>query len=674
MKMKRLKAVRLAAILAAAIGLASMLVAPASAVGVSGQWVVVGGPPGGTLTSIAPSPLYEFDSTVFVSSRSAGVFRSSDRGGSFHRLNNGLTNIAVNEIGLSPEIWIDGTIFAGTTSGVFKTTDSGLNWSAAGAGIVTGDVKGIALSAQFDQDRTVYAAVYGRGVYRSENAGATWTTPGLAGMGDRAVEGVSVSPGDPDELFAWTRTKVFRSVNAGQSWEKATAGLPPGASTEFLSVNFAPDYRNSKTLLLATAYGGIFKSTDSGTEWVSTGLTESGRIQGVVFSPNYGNDGKAFASTGSGGVFKSTDYGLNWTEVNKGLTGLNFGAIAISHAFLNDGTLFTASDTGFLYKTTTVGDDWSETGGVGSADIAGIGFSATYGADATLVGATQSGVFRSTDGGVNWTSMTADLPATNFAAFAVSPAYPVDGTVIAILSGAGVYRTFSNGKWWSEQNGGTTSILRAFPRTIAFSPNYANDHLVLIGGGSGAFRSIDGGASWVQSNAGSTYTDVASYGFSPAIAGDAIVFAGTAGGGVFKSTDAGQSWTQSSTGLTNGMINAVAVSPSFATDRTVLVATAAGIFKSTDGGATWAGVQAGNFMGVALSPDFGSDRFAFAISRGPGGMAFGSSDGGETWSELGAGLGSGMPTTIAVSPNYSQDRNVFVGTSNYGLWVFQGTP
>ena len=55
-------------------------------------------------------------------------------------------------------------------------------------------------------------------------------------------------------------------------------------------------------------------------------------------------------------------------------------------------------------------------------------------------------------------------------------------------------------------------------------------------------------------------------------------------------------------------------------------------------------------------------------------MAFGSSDGGETWSELGAGLGSGMPTTIAVSPNYSQDRNVFVGTSNYGLWVFQGTP
>ena len=674
MKIKRLKAIRLVAVLAAAMGLSATLVAPASAIGAPGQWVAVGGPPGGTITSIIPSPLYGFDSTVFVSTLSAGVFRSSDGGGSFHRLNNGLTNVTVNQIAVSPRIWLDGIIFAGTTSGVFRTADSGLSWSAVGGGLVAGDVKGIGISGKFEKDRTVYAAVHGHGIYRSQDAGVTWTRPPAHGLNNRFVTGLSVSPSNSKAIFAWTTTELFRSTNGGESWKKSTEGLPPGGAAQFLGVHAAPDYHHSKTVFLTTAHKGLFKSTDSGVEWDGAGLTESGRINGVAFSPNYGQDTTLFASTEHGGVFKSIDSGLNWTDVNRGLDSLNFGAIGISHDFLNDGTLLTVSKTGALYKTTNKGTDWWTISGVASAAIAGIGFSSAYGTDATLVSATQSGVFQSDNGGATWTDVTADLPTTNFGAFAVSPAYPADGTIIAILRDEGIYRTFTSGTWWDDQNTGTTSTLRTIPRTIAFSPNYASDHLVLAGGGSGAFRSIDGGATWTQANEGSTYTDVASYGFSPAIAADGTVFAGTAGGGVFKSTNAGQSWGQSNTGVTNGVINAIAVSPSYAADRTVLVATAGGIFKSTDGGATWRAVQAGNFAGLALSPDFGSDRFAFAITKGPGGKAFGSSDGGDTWSELGAGFESDMPTMIAVSPNYSQDRNVFVGTSNFGLWVFQGTP
>ena len=678
MRMIRLKAVRLAATLVAAIGLCATLVAPAGAIGVEGEWVTVAGPPGGTVTSVVPSPIYLYDSTVFVSTLSAGVFRSSDGGGTFTRLNNGLTNLAVNGIAVSPRVWMDGTMFAATTSGLFKTVDTGSNWSAVGGGLASGDVKDVTLSNRFEEDRTMYAAVHGHGVYRSQDAGATWIRPGVGGMGDLDVMGVSVSPKNSQSLFAWTKGSVFKSTNGGSSWGKAptttTSGLPSGAAAEFLGVYFTPDFHNSKTLFVATAHRGIYKSTDSGEKWASAGITEAGRVKGIAFSPNHGQDKTMFASTEHHGMFKSVNRGVDWTNISEGLDGGNFTTVAVSHGFLDDQTLFTASNTGILYRTANAGDYWSEIGAVSSAHIAGIGFSSNSGLYASLIGATQSGVFRSGDGGAIWTAITSDLPNTNFGAFAVSPAYSSDGTIVAMLRDEGIYRTFTSGKWWEQQNAGTTSVVRAIPRTIAFSPNYANDNLVLAGGGSGAFRSIDGGATWSEANEGSTYTDVASFGFSPAVATDGIVFAGTAGGGLFKSTDAGQSWTQSNTGLTNGMVNAVAVSPSFATDHTVLVATAGGIFKSTDRGANWRAVRDGNFVGLALSPDFGSDRFAFAITQGPGGTVFGSSDGGDTWSELGGGLASDMPTVIAVSPNYKNDRNVFVGTSNYGLWVFQGTP
>ncbi len=675
MKPRTSKLARFVASLAVAIGLSATLVAPAAAIGTAGQWVAVGGPPGGTLTSIVLSPIYFADSTVFVSTLSAGVFRSSDGGATFTRLSTGLSNLAVNEIALSPKLWTDGTIFAATTTGVFKTTNSGLSWSVAGTGLASGDVTSIALSTQFDTDSTVYAAVKGSGIYRSLDGGATWTRPGFEGMDNLDVIGVRVSPAVSTEVFAWTATKIFRSTNSGTTWATTITGLPIGTTVEFLNVDIAPDYGASKRLFLGTVSDGIYSSTDSGSTWMTAGLTTSGRIQGAAYSPNFGRDNTLFATSETGGVFISTDRGSNWTAVNTSLVGLNFGQVAVSHNYVGDRTLFTTSNTGLLYKSTDAGAGWSNVGnGVSSADVAGIGFSSAYATDATMIGATKSGVFRSTDGGATWTAMTTNLPNTNIGPFAASPGYPADGTALVMLTGTGIYRTFSNGLWWESQNAGTTPILRAIPRTIVFSPNHASDFLVLVGGGSGAFRSIDGGATWSDANSGITYTDVASFGFSPAFAADGTVFAGTAGGSVFKSVNGGESWTPSNSGITDGTINAVAVSSSFATDRTLLVGTAGGIFKSTDGGATWKGTQSGNFVGLALSPEFGSDRYAFAITGGPGGQVFGSSDGGETWSALGPSLDSDMPTTIAVSPNYRSDRNVFVGTSNYGLWVYQGTP
>jgi len=79
-------------------------------------------------------------------------------------------------------------------------------------------------------------------------------------------------------------------------------------------------------------------------------------------------------------------------------------------------------------------------------------------------------------------------------------------------------------------------------------------------------------------------------------------------------------------------------------------------------------------ISVAVSPSFATDGIAFAATTGPGGTVYGSSDGGVTWNQLGTNLASGLPLLLAVSPNYDNDQNVFVGTSDNGLWVYNGKP
>lgn len=657
-----------------AVALVAAPVAPVLALGTSGQWTALNGPPGGAFSSIVLSPVYSFDTSMFVSTTSAGVFRSSDGGGTFSRLNTGLGDLSVNQVGVSASLMTDGVMFAATNTGVFKTSDSGLTWSSASSGLPSGVITGVALSPSYTTDSMAYVSTASEGVYRTTDGGSNWLRPGFSGMTDMKTIGIAVSLGNADEVFTWTVDTVFRSTTSAKSWEERVSGIASAGKMTELALS--PAYGSDGTAFVGTLADGVYRTTDSGGTWTSVALNASGAIQGLALSPNFGRDSTLFTATATGGVFRSTDSGATWVAVNTGLTGSNFDQLAVSNDYSTDRTLFTGSVTGVLYKSTDAGAGWSSVGsGIASARIAGVGFSSTYATDSTMVAATQGGVFKSTDGGSTWTTLNSDLPATNIQQFALAPGYPTDPSVLIAINSTGVYRTFSDGDWWDEQNTGLTDVLRSSPRALAMSPAYSTDFTAFVGGPSGAFRTADGGATWTAVNSGISYTDVSAFGLSQSFSADGTIFAGTAGGGIFKSTDRGSSWTGASSGITNGTINSVTLSPSFTTDRTLLAATDGGIFRSTDGGATWSGTGlASAAISVAVSPSFATDGVAFAATTGPGGTVYGSSDGGVTWSQLGTNLASGLPLLLAVSPNYDNDQNVFAGTSDNGLWVYQGKP
>ena len=145
---------------------------------------------------------------------------------------------------------------------------------------------------------------------------------------------------------------------------------------------------------------------------------------------------------------------------------------------------------------------------------------------------------------------------------------------------------------WTS-NGPSGQMVKA----LAVSPNFASDKTLFAGtNGGGVFKSSDGGATWSAANTGLTNTYSPTLAVSPNYVSDQTVFAGTSsgcgptptdpcfGGGVYKSTDGGASWIQINSGLINTDVHSLAVSPNFASDMTIFGSTGDGVYSYTFSG------------------------------------------------------------------------------------------
>jgi hypothetical protein len=166
------------------------------------------------------------------------------------------------------------------------------------------------------------------------------------------------------------------------------------------------------------------------------------------------------AATVEDGVFRSGDRGSRWESWNFGLLDLDVYCIAISPAF---------------------GDPLGSSG------------------DETLYVGTETGIFRSTNGGRAWREVDFDINLAPVLSLAISPDYARDGCLYAGTESHGLYRSVDRGRTW-ERVGETVPSLAGVPAqsisAILLSPEYPAKPQLLAMLASALLVSRDGGTTW----------------------------------------------------------------------------------------------------------------------------------------------------------------------------------
>ncbi|MBV8750237.1 MAG: exo-alpha-sialidase, partial [Candidatus Eremiobacteraeota bacterium] len=218
-----------------------------------------------------------------------GVYRSTDGGATFSRVLSTDENAGAFDVALDPSnpqtlyasLWsarqspwetLGGGSFIRTPSGsgLYKSTDGGSTWNRLEGGLPTGAqrVNRIAVSVSAADPKRVYAfadAPEHGGVYRSDDAGATWTlmneTERVAERGDDLAT-ITADPQNRDVVYV-SNTSTYKSTDGGKTFV-ALRGAPGG--DDYQSVWIAPD--DPQTILLGSDQGAII-TVNGGASWTS---------------------------------------------------------------------------------------------------------------------------------------------------------------------------------------------------------------------------------------------------------------------------------------------------------------------------------------------------------------------------------------------------------------------
>jgi photosystem II stability/assembly factor-like uncharacterized protein len=261
---------------------------------------------------------------IYLATQRGGVIRSLDGGATWGAANDGLDpfDIPVDVEGIAVDPSEPSTLYAAVADlfharGVYKTIDRGDHWVRAGSGIPEGvPVHDVVVDPA--EPSRIYAAT-GVGVFVSEDAGGTWR-PRASGMASE-VSSSSPDPHAPGRRYASTTSAgPLRTTDGGVTWEPFATALAPETRSQALDLAAAPCAPGVFYLSTAGEHFGqqppegfLFKSADGGETWAPA---DAGLVEGI---PRLLVDGRLcstlFAISRGRALLRSDDGAASWRRL-----------------------------------------------------------------------------------------------------------------------------------------------------------------------------------------------------------------------------------------------------------------------------------------------------------------------------------------------------------------------
>ncbi len=552
--------------------------------------------------------------------------------------------------------------------GVLKSTDGGKTWEVENLGLTSTAITAISVNPNNPnivvvESRGMFGGdPVGGAIFKTINGGASWEeTYGMGGYDLQYLNGT---------LYATTFYSILKSPNFGTSWitvanfsdivtsslimdngSKIYAGLW-SLSTTVTDKILESDNSGSSFRLLANFTQSEFDGQQPSISQIIVSPDNSSKLWALIDSPYNGRE------LGNPTLYDSNNEGITWQQVNT--TAVGIGPLTEPPTYI----AFDPSNGSILYAVDGLYDSiyMSKNGGSSFSQIPapdGATFADRLSIDPSngsiLFICSESGLFKSIDGGRSWASLS--NASTNLLLdMAVD-----NNSIFATSEGANPLYSNDSGKNWTTNTKGYLGVVAVDPYNSSIVIIWTETHTTA--GGPFFFVSNDGGKSFFLPDINFTAE------VNPSV--DNIAFSRNeifvpGGNGIFASLNGGMNWT-----LQMGSPeNAFTIADSPSQQNVLYSSNYSGLFESTDYGVSWKKISSNYFESLAIDPLNSSIIASTTLHGNPYKyIAMVSYDGGKTFNSLGM-----SSTEYDLSSSYiyfytigSQTMLVFI--SDQGLFV-----
>lgn len=642
--------------------------------------------------------------TIFAGSASGGLWRSFAGGAgiSWERIETGHPVLGVSSIAFAPSDSMTMYIGTGEVYNINRTGDDGAFRSTRGS--------------------------WGIGILKSEDGGVTWEASlDWAYENQEGVWWIQVSENDPNIVTAATTDGVYRSMNAGDSWEQIFDVQ--------MCTDLEVDPANPDRIIVAcgnfgTPGAGIYRTTDGGVSWIQAENVPAD-FQGKIHLDMYRQDSDiVYASIGNGFGFddgatwlcRTNNFGETWEIVSNTdysrWQGWFAHDVAVSpndpDVVIPIGIDIWRSNNGgsFLSQESQGGVTLgTPPAGVPDGDAeyshSDHHYVTYHPTDPNIVYyANDGGIFRSEDGGFTFASMNGGMQTAQFYhGFVVSPqdenlafgglqdnstaVFRGDGNWSRTLGGDGawaqvdpdnaniayasfqnlnVFRSTNRGQSWSRIHRPDNDDIPLFIAPYAVAPSNGD---VIYAGGQNIYKSENQGGDFTVAFNGVAQGGDPFFTIEIAPSDADVAYFGTSPendpGTIMSTRDGGETFQVNETGLPLRIVNDMSVDPN---DPSTVYAVFSGfgtdhVYRSEDYGITWESIN-NNLPDIPTNCIEVSPLNSDHLYLGNDLAVYFSEDRGESWSQM----PNGLPTAViamdfAVSP---RDQKLWIATHGNGTY------